>query len=457
MDSPKTVVHALHDQATRRQYRPALWTRRGRAYVPTSWHEYAVRVRRFALGLHALGFRAGAALALLAFNREEWLVADVAALALGGVTVGLAPSSPPEQVRDVLAHCEAEVVVVDGQHLATVQAVRAGLPRLRHVVVLETPASGSLPKDTLLFVDVLARGASVDEGPYWDAVNALRPEGLATLIPASDATGKPRAVMLSHHNLTWAAERLRGALALHGEDETLLSYLPLGAMPEQLLSLHGALLAGVQVYFAGSPESVLEDLRDARPTLFFALPGLWEQLQVHLEEALRGQAPVSQRGVAWARGVASERHARALRHERVPLHLEAQYQLAQRTVFQSLRQKLGLERAHFLATPAPLRREVLDFFASLDMVLRGLHGPAEVSGLLAINTREATHLDSVGRPVLGLEVLIAEGGAILVRGGGTCQGYFKDPEATAASRQEGWLRTGSAGHLDSEGFLHLKD
>ncbi len=223
MDSPKTVVHALHDQATRRQYRPALWTRRGRAYVPTSWHEYAVRVRRFALGLHALGFRAGSALALLAFNREEWLVADVAALALGGVTVGLSPSSTPEQVRALLAHCEAEVVVVDGRHLATVQAMRAGLPRLRHVVVLETPASGSLPKDTRLFVDVLARGASVDEGPYWDAVNALRPEGLATLVPGSDATGAPRAVMLSHHNLVWAAERLRGALELHGEEEALLS------------------------------------------------------------------------------------------------------------------------------------------------------------------------------------------------------------------------------------------
>ena len=456
MDSPKTVVHALHDQATRRQYRPALWIRRGRAYVPTSWHEYAVRVRRFALGLRALGFRAGSTLALLAFNREEWVVADVAALALGGVTVGLSPSSTPEQVRAILAHCEAEVVVVDGQHLATVRALRAGLPRLRHLILLETPATASLDEGTLLLVDVLARGASVDEGPYWDAVNALRPEGLATLIYGSEATGTPRAVMLSHHNLVWAAERLRGALELHGEDEALLSSLPLGAMPEQLLSLHGALLSGVQVYFAGSPESVLDDLREARPTLFFAMPGLWARLEARLEQELREQAPAAQRVVAWARGVASERHARALRHERTPLHLEAQYQLAQRTVFQSLRQKLGLERAHFLSAPAPMHREVLDFFASLDMVLRELHGPAEVSGLLSLNTHEATHLGSVGRPVVGLEVRIAEGGEILVRGGGACQGYFKDAEATAASRHDGWLRTGSAGQLDAEGFLHLK-
>jgi long-chain acyl-CoA synthetase len=245
-------------------------------------------------------------------------------------------------------------------------------------------------------------------------------------------------------------------LELHGEDEALLSYLPLGAMPEQLLSLHGALLSGVQVYFAASPESVLEDLREARPTLFFARPDLWAQLEARMGQELRAQAPAAQRVVAWARGVASRRHARALHHERVPLHLEAQYEIAQRTVFQALRQKLGLERAHFLATPAPMGREVLDFFASVDMVLRGLHGPAEVSGLLSLNTHEATHLGSMGRPVMGLEVRIAEGGEILVRGGGTCQGYFKDPEATAASRHDGWLRTGGAGQLDAEGFLHLK-
>jgi long-chain acyl-CoA synthetase len=458
MDSPKTVVHALHDQATRRQYRPALWTRRGRAYVPTSWHEYAVRVRRFALGLHALGFRAGSVLALLSFNREEWLVADVAALALGGVSVGLSTASSPEQVRAVLAHCEAEVVVVEHeQHLATVQAVRAHLPRLRHVILLELSTTGSLPEDTLLYADVQARGASVDEGPYWDAVNALRPEALATLLYRLDGNGPPRGVMLSHHNLVWAAERLRGALELHGEDEALLSYLPLSSIAEQLLSLHGALLAGVQVYFAGSPESVLDDLREVRPTLFFAVPHRWEQFKARLEDALREQPPAAQRVIAWARGVASERHARALRHERTPLHLEAQYQVAQRTVFQSLRQRLGLERAHFLATgTAPIGREVLDFFASLDMVLREGHGHAEASGPLSLNTREATHLGSVGRPLVGVELRITQDGQVLVRGGGNCLGYYKDPEASAALLHEGWLRTGDVGHLDAEGFLHLK-
>jgi long-chain acyl-CoA synthetase len=231
----------------------------------------------------------------------------------------------------------------------------------------------------------------------------------------------------------------------------------LSSIAEQLLSLHGALLAGVQVYFAGSPESVPDDLLEARPTLFFAVPRRWEQFKDRLEQALREQPPAAQRVVAWARGVATERHARALRHERVPLHLEAQYQLAQRTVFQAIHQKLGLERAHFLSSgTAPLRREVLDFFASLDLVLREAHGQPEVTGLIALNTREATRLGSVGRPLVGLEVLIAASGEILVKGGGTCQGYYKDPEATAALRHEGWLRTGDFGHLDAEGFLHLK-
>ncbi|MGZ3460166.1 MAG: AMP-binding protein, partial [Archangium sp.] len=203
MDTPRTMVHALHDQASRRQHRPALWTRKGRTYVPTSWHDYAVRVKRFALGLHSLGFQGGSALPILSFNREEWLVGDLAAMALGGVPVGVYTSSSLEQVQYLVEHCEARHLLVENEkHLATALAVRERVPRLRHLIVLDAPAA-PLPEGVLRYADVLALGTGADEGPYWNAVNTLRPEGLATLIYTSGTTGHSKGVMLSHHNLVW--------------------------------------------------------------------------------------------------------------------------------------------------------------------------------------------------------------------------------------------------------------
>ncbi|WP_395824008.1 AMP-dependent synthetase/ligase [Archangium minus] len=456
MDTPRTMVHALQDQASRRQHRPALWTRKGHTYVPTSWHDYAVRVKRFALGLHALGFQRGSALPILSFNREEWLVADLSAMALGGMPVGIYTTSSPEQVQYIVDHCEARHLVVESEkHLAIALAVRERVPRLRHIIVLDAP-SAPLPEGVLRYAEVLTLGTGADEGPYWDAVNALQPDGLACLIYTSGTTGNPKGVMLSHHNLVWTAERLMRITGMSEEDEALLSYLPLAHIAEQMISLYGPLLVGAEVYFAQSLESLPQDLRAARPTLFFGVPRVWEKFKGRLEEALREQPAARQKVVAWARRVASERHARVLRQERVPLHLEGQYQLARRTLFPALLAKLGFDRTHFFSSgAAPIGRDVLEFFASLDIIIREVYGQSEVTGPTTFNVHGATRLGSLGRPMLGVEVRIAEDGEILVRGGGVCQGYFKDAAATEELLEGGWLHSGDVGELDSEGYLHI--
>ena len=424
--------------------------------MPTSWHDYALRVKRCALGLHGLGFRSGNTLPILSFNREEWLVTALAAMALGGVPVGIYTTSSPEQVRYIVEHCEAEFLVVENEkHLATALAARERVPRLRHLLVMEA-SSHPLPEGVLRYEDVLRRGTRVDEGPYWEGVNALKPEGLATLIYTSGTTGNPKGVMLSHRNLVWTAEHLMRATGMRDEGEVLLSYLPLAHIAEQMLSLHGPLLVGAEVYFAQSLEKLPEDLREARPTLFFGVPRVWEKFKGRVEQSLRELPPARQRVVGWARTVAAERHSRSLRHERIPLPLEGQYQLARRTVFQALLAKIGLERARFLSTgAAPIGRDVLDFFASLDVVLREVYGQSETCGPTSLNTHGATCLGSLGRPLLGVEVQIAADGEILVRGGGVCLGYYKDPAATAELLQDGWLHSGDVGHLDSEGYLHI--
>jgi long-chain acyl-CoA synthetase len=455
MEQPRTMVQVLHEQATRHEHRPALWSRRGRTYVPTSWREYAQRVRRFALGLHALGFKQKGALAIQSFNREEWLVADLAAMALGGVPVGIYTTSSAEQIEYILRHSEAEFFLVENaKYLAGALALRERLPHLRHILVMDAP--DPLPPGVLRYSDVLEKGTGADEGPYWERANALEPEALATLIYTSGTTGNPKGVMLSHKNLVWTTERLLQAVNFKTHPGRLLSYLPLSHIAEQVLSLHAPLMLGAQVYFADSLEAVPQNLKEVHPTFFFGVPRVWEKFKAKAEEGMRSQPALRQKVLAWARGVATEYHSLTFRHEKVPVPLEVQYQLARRLVFAPLHARIGFEQVEFFSVgAAPVGRDVLEFFASIDIVIREVWGMSELTGPATLNIVGATRLGSVGRPLVGVEVRIAEDGEILVRGAGVCMGYFHEPAATAELLEGDWLHTGDVGHLDGEGFAHI--
>ncbi|HLL52440.1 MAG TPA: long-chain fatty acid--CoA ligase [Myxococcaceae bacterium] len=454
MDLPRTLLHALHERASRVPDRPALWTRRHGYYLPLSWRDYEARVKQLALGLMELGLRPGGAVGILSFNREEWLVTALAAMAAGGVPVGLYATSSPEQHQHVLSHCQAEILVVDDEHaLRRVLAFRDALPRLRHIVVMDPPRP--LPPGVLAYGAVLARGQGRDEGRYWNRYHALSPDGLATLIYTAGVTGDPRGVMLSHRALAWTAQRLCQAAKL-GDGEVVLSYQPLPQITEQLISLHAAVVAGFQVYFPESPEHLLRNLKEVRPTFFLGVPGIWEALRAKAEESLTGLSPRRASVLDWARKVTADALERTLAHERVPAALEAQAELAKRTVLAPLRDGLGLDRAAMLVSAsAPLRRDVLELFRSLGLVIRELYGQAETCGLTALNTSDATRLGMAGRPMLGVAVRIADDGEILVKGGNVCLGYFQEPEATEALLAGGWLHSGDLGELDGEGYLRV--
>ncbi|WP_169824602.1 MULTISPECIES: AMP-dependent synthetase/ligase [Corallococcus] len=456
MDLPKTMLHALHDQAARLEHRPALWSRHGGAYVPTSWFDYAQRVKRFALGLHALGFQEGDPLGILSFNREAWHVADLGAMSLGGIPVGLYTTSSVDQLVYILGHCEARFLLVENaKHLATALEVQKRLPALQHLIVVDAPMP--LPEGVLRYADVLASGAKADEAPYWDGVHALHPDALATLIYTSGTTGQPKGVALSHRNLAWTSKQLGDTMGFQDmEDERLVSYLPLSHIAEQIVSLHSPLLMGTQVYFADSLDALGKNLTEVRPTVFFAVPRVWEKFKTKAEEGLAAQPPLKRRLVEWARATALERNTRVLSQERVPSFMEAKFALARRLVFEPLKTRIGLEKAKLFSTSAaPIGRDVLDFFASIDVVLLEVWGMTEVSGPATVSTAECARMGTVGRPMLGVEVRIAQDGEILVQGGNVCLGYHRNPEATQELLADGWLHTGDVGQLDSEGFLRI--
>ncbi len=454
MATQRTMIHVLHDQASQLGDRPALWTKRAGTYLPTSWRQYAQRVKQLALALNRLGFGPGDVMAIMSFNREEWLIADLAAMALGGTAVGIYTTSSPEQVQYILGHCEAKVFLVENAAmLKTALSVRAELPALKALVVLDPPSP--LPSGVKTYAEVFASGEGQDDAIYYERVNALKPDGLATLIYTSGTTGNPKGVMLSHHNLVWTTEKLIQCTQL-SDREVMVSYLPLSHIAEQVCSLHASVMRGIQIYFAESFEKLGENLRDVRPTVFFGVPRVWEKFKAKAEDGFGKQPPARQKILQWARGVAGRRHALDLRGERVPLSLEAQYLLAQRVVFGPLKARIGFGRGWFFATAAaPIGRDVLEFFASIDVVIREVYGQSEDTGPTTVSVPGATRLGLLGRPMLGVEVKIAADGEILVRGGNVCLGYYKDPAATAELIENGWLHSGDVGELDADGFLKI--
>lgn len=449
------MVHQLFEQAERLRDRPALWTRRDGAYLPISWREYARRVKLFALGLMELGFKPGERLLIMGFNREEWLVADLAAMAAGGVPVGIYTTSSPEQIEYIAGHSEAPIAVLENEsYFERFAQVRAGLPKLREVVLMESPKT---PRPgALSYEEVLRLGEAADEADFHQRLEGLKPEQLATMIYTSGTTGHPKGVMLSHRNLTWTTSYLSTCADL-AESEVMISYLPLSHIAEQVCSLHAPILNGFQVYFAESFEKLPENIRDVKPTVFFAVPRVWEKFKAKAEAGVAALPARRQKIFQWARKVGFEWNAEVLAHRTPGLVLEAQYRLAQRLVFKALKERIGFGRCHIFATSAaPIGRDVLDFFASTDMVIREVYGQSEVTGPTSVNTKTNTHLGTLGQPMPGVEVRIAGDGEILVRGENVCLGYFKDDGATKELIDpEGWLHSGDVGVLDGEGYLHV--
>jgi long-chain acyl-CoA synthetase len=454
VQAPRTMVHQLHLQAERLADKPALWTKRNGTWLPTSWRQYAGRVKDLALAFLDLGLAPKQAVGILGANREGWLVSALATTACQAVPVGLYTTSSKEQVQYILSHCEAPIVVVENAaFLERVLAVKDQLPALKHVVVMDAPSS--LPAGVLRYDDLLEQGHHRPETPYFERLDAARPDDLATLIYTSGTTGHPKGVMLTHRNVGWTASALVEAAGL-GDDEVLLSYLPLSHIAEQTCSLFGPLLKGMQVYFAESFDQLGANLREVRPTIFFAVPRVWEKFKAKAEAGFAQQPKVRQRTLAWARDVATRWHATTLEHRQPTLRLTGQFVLAQQLVFAPLKSRLGLERCHFFATSAaPIAKDVLDFFASIDVVLRELYGQSEVTGPTSFSTLEHTRLGALGRPLGGVSVRIAGDGEILVKGENVCAGYYKDPQATAELIQDGWLHSGDVGELDADGFLRL--
>jgi long-chain acyl-CoA synthetase len=448
-----TIPHRLLRQAVEKPSTIAYQAKVNGRWQPTTWCAYAEQIRTAARALIALGFPRGGKVAILGFNRPEWVILDHASMMAGGACAGIYTTCSAEEVHYIVHHSEAHVVLVeDASQLKKVMERRAELPHLRQIVLMRGAAASP---DAMSWDDFLARGSEVTEQTLDARLDAIEQADLATLIYTSGTTGPPKGVMLSHENLAWTAKTL---IAVGGarDEEVSLSYLPLSHIAEQMATIHMPATAGSTVYFAESIEKIADNLKDARPTVFFGVPRIWEKFHAVLAKKLGEVTGIKKRLVDWSRKVASEVNALRDRDQPIPRGLGIQYSLAHRLVIGKLKTALGFDRvAVLISGAAPIAPDVLAFFASLDLPIREIYGQSEDTGPTSFNLPGKTKLGSVGPPLPGLEVKIAEDGEILVRGPNVFLGYFKEPEATAETLKDGWLCSGDLGAFDTDGFLTI--
>ena len=421
----------------------ALRVKRLGLWEKISWADYAARVNALAREMIHLGLRPGERVAVLCENRPEWLIADIAIQTAGAATVGVYTTSSPEQLAYHVNHSDAVgLVLEDAEQLEKWLAVRDRCEHVEWVIVVE-------PEDVdgiLAWDEVLAAGAAryaADPAPVDERLAAIDPHDTALFIYTSGTTGNPKGAMLSHANLLWAIDSLHGAAPVKHDDE-LLSFLPLSHIVERLISVAAPLRFGYTVSFTENLDTVLTNLQEIRPTVFFAVPRIWEKLHSLVELNMK-DANVIKR-VAYGAAVGAAKGGNPVLAG-----------LAQLAVLRLLRYRLGLDRVRVaISGAAPIAPEVLAYFRAIGVDVREGFGLTESTGLICIH-RSGGRLGTVGFPFPGVEVKLADDGEILSRSPGNFLGYHKDPDATAEALEGGWLHTGDVGELDPDGQLRITD
>lgn len=451
-----TILHRLHENGRIRPNAPAYYEKIGTAWVPTSWKEYTNQVRQAARALVALGVEAGQNVTILGFNRSEWVIFDLASMMVGGAPAGIYTTNSAEECKYIIENSESSVILVENQHQwDKIAQVRDKIDCLKHIVLMRgTEIDDAM---TLSWESFMAKGDEVAESVIDARMNALEQEQLATLIYTSGTTGPPKGVMLSHKNLSSTAKNAQGLIDLVASDRTI-SYLPLSHIAEQMFSIHAAITAAYQVYYAEfSPQDHLNNnLKEVNPTVFFGVPRIFERFQAGVAANMAKATGAKAKIAAWARGVGSQVTNLRNRGQQPGGLLAFQYKLADKLVFSKVKEGLGMTEARVLITSAaPISPDILHFLGSLDLPIMELYGQSEGSGPTCTNRPGAIKVGTVGQAWPGSEVKLGPDNEILLKGPNVFLGYFKNPAATEQDLVNGWLHSGDLGEFDEDGFLRI--
>jgi long-chain acyl-CoA synthetase len=427
-----------------------------------SWSELGRAAREIGMGLVALGYQPAEVVSVLSNTRQEWVFADLGALGAAGVVNGIYPTDAPPQVEYLLSDSNSVFVFVeDDEQLDKVLEVRARVPALRRIVVFDMDGLQEMNDPQVLSLHqlrLLGREYDAAHPGEWERRIGLRkPEDLAILVYTSGTTGKSKGAMISHRNIIATLNSLVPVFTQNEHDERM-AFLPLCHIAERVGGEYQALFSGAVMNFVENPETVPDNVREISPTVFLAVPRVWEKFYSGVLIGIKQAGAFQQWAYKAAIGIGYRRAK--LREERkpVPAVLALAFWLARMLVLNNVRKLIGVHRARVLATgAAPISPDLLRWYMALGLEMVEVWGMTESCGAGTANPIGRAKPGAIGVPEPTIEMKLSSEGELLVRSATVFMGYLNQPEKTAETLKDGWLHTGDVGRLDDEGYFYITD
>src|SRR6516165_12657785 len=453
-DSCRSLPAMFFEQAERLGDKPFLWAKHQGRYKAISWAAAARGVRRLALGLRSLGIVRGERVGLVSENRPEWVIADLAIMSAGAVTVPAYVTHTIDDHRHVLSNSGARAVIVSKPPLsARVLAAANQVSTIHTVVTIEQAAGQASEVDIRPWAELLERGGEMADD-IDEIVAAIEPDDIACLMHTSGTGGVPKGVITTHRNILANCRGAYHLLAMVGlGDDVFLNFLPLSHTYEHTAGMMFPISLGAQIYFAEGAETLAANMIEARPTLMTAVPRLYETLHRRVLTGVERKGGLSRRLFEKAVAIGRKRILAQ------PLSLDETLldPMLDRLLRAKLRRRFGGRLKAMVSGGAPLNPEIGSFFVALGVRLLQGYGQTEAAPVIACNSPAQIKIDTVGPPLDGVRIKIADDGEILVAGDNVMKGYWNDPEATAQVLEDGWLKTGDVGLVDKDGCIRITD
>lgn len=461
-ETPITIPQMFLQTVEKYGDHPALASKQEGQWVTMTWRQYYEQCRAAAKSFLKLGLERYHGVGILGFNSPEWFIADIGSIFAGGLGTGIYTTNSPEACQYVAANCEANVLVVENQkQLDKILQVKDHLPHLKAIVQYK----GELQqKEPFLYTwaEFMKLGEDVPEEQLDKMIDSLRANECCTLIYTSGTTGNPKGVMLSHDNVTWTARTAVSVVNIKPAEEVVVSYLPLSHAAAQMFDMWMCICYAVTTYFADPDAlkgSLGTTLKEVRPTCFLGVPRVWEKMQEKMRAAAVKASPLKRRVADWAKSIGLQyNHSIMNKENQVPWG----FMLANNLLFKTVRAAMGLDRCKFCFTgAAPITKETLEYFMSLNIPVMEIYGMSESSGPHTISWSEDFCITSCGKVMPGCKTKLDNpdkdgNGEICFWGRHVFMGYLNMPDKTAeALDQDGWLHSGDLGKHDQHDFLYI--
>jgi long-chain acyl-CoA synthetase len=427
-----------------------------------TWNEYYEKVRNVACALMSMGLERGDCAAIIGDNCPEWVFADMGIQCCGAAATGVYATNAWPQVEYVVKNSESKFFFVENEEqLDKWLNFREKATGLIKVIVWDTAGLRQFNDPMVMTFDALLemgqKAASENPGLLDRRIAEIEPDDLSVLIYTSGTTGPPKGAMLTHRNCLWMGHAITSNNPMHGTDE-IMSFLPLCHIFEQLFTVLGHITVGHIVNFIESPDTVSDNMVEISPTVGHAVPRIWEKyfsaIMIRMADATRFKRLVFYSALK----IGKKRAGLVMNFKSVPFYLEFFYRLAHLAVFRKLKERMGFDRIRIAYSgAAPIAPDILYFFQSIGVNLVEGYGQTEGTGVTTTSRIGRVKFGTVGEPLEGVQIKIADDGEILVKSPGVFKGYFKDPKSTAETIVDGWLHSGDVGEIDPEGYLKITD